>query len=239
MKIALCLHGLFDSITDTTSKGIDGFYYIKKHILNKGDVDVYIHSWSFNEKEKILDLYKPKNFIIENFRVDDFSKIINNRGISEIKDCRGRSQINILGHFYSIQESFKLIDGEYDIVIKSRFDLGRINRNTSGPNKHNPYPVQCINFDIDKNMDKIYMANWDYFNDGPADMWFYSSQENMSNFKKLYDTLIDKYFFLDSNYAKTLKGNFEDLANAIKLLKYFMIDNNMWEKREPLDAEWE
>jgi hypothetical protein len=31
IKIALCLHGLFDSSTDF-SKGIDGFKHINKHI---------------------------------------------------------------------------------------------------------------------------------------------------------------------------------------------------------------
>ena len=30
MKVALCLHGLFDSLTDLNSKGIDGFNHIKK-----------------------------------------------------------------------------------------------------------------------------------------------------------------------------------------------------------------
>ena len=44
MKIALCLHGMFDSSMDTTSNGLDGFAHIKKHILDKGDVDVFIHS---------------------------------------------------------------------------------------------------------------------------------------------------------------------------------------------------
>jgi len=43
MKVALCLHGLFDSITDGNSKGIDGYNHIKKHILDKVDTDVFVH----------------------------------------------------------------------------------------------------------------------------------------------------------------------------------------------------
>ena len=47
----------------------------------------------------------------------------------------------------------------YDCVIKSRFDLGRINRDTSGKGGVNPYPVQCINFNPNldmNNIEKIY-----------------------------------------------------------------------------------
>ena len=50
MKIALCLHGLFNSTTDSSSNGDDGFEYIKENILDKGEVDVYIHSWELDKK---------------------------------------------------------------------------------------------------------------------------------------------------------------------------------------------
>ena len=64
MKIALCLHGLFNSTTDLTSNGLDGFEYIKENILNKGNVDVYIHSWELDKKNEILSLYNPKNLYL-------------------------------------------------------------------------------------------------------------------------------------------------------------------------------
>lgn len=41
MKIALCLHGLFDSLTDSSSKGSDGYQHIKKNVLNY-DIDEQI-----------------------------------------------------------------------------------------------------------------------------------------------------------------------------------------------------
>ena len=55
MKIALCLHGLFSSNYDKTSTGDNGVDYIKKHIINKGDVDVYIHSWQPELELKLND----------------------------------------------------------------------------------------------------------------------------------------------------------------------------------------
>ena len=63
----------------------------------------------------------------------------------------------------------------YDIVIKARFDLGQINRETS------PYHVECIKIELN-NLNKINMASWPdewMLNEGPPDMWFYSNFENM------------------------------------------------------------
>jgi hypothetical protein len=51
MKIALCLHGLFSSENDTSSNGFDGREHIQKNILDKGDVDVFIHSWETDKKD--------------------------------------------------------------------------------------------------------------------------------------------------------------------------------------------
>ena len=49
---------------------------------------------------------------------------------------------DIVKRVYEEENNFK-----YDCVIKARFDLGRINRATSGPGKINPYACQCIKFD--------------------------------------------------------------------------------------------
>ena len=57
MKIALCISGYFNSLTDSSSKGIDGFDHLKRHVFNKGDIDVYIHSWDLENKQQIKELY--------------------------------------------------------------------------------------------------------------------------------------------------------------------------------------
>lgn len=240
MKIALCLHGLFNSTTDFTSNGTDGFDYIEKNILNKGDVDVYIHSWEVDKKEDILKLYNPKLSVFEQQK--NFSKLIKERSIDTLTTCPRPPQ-NVLSHFYSISEVFKLLYNtkeKYDIVIKSRFDLGRINRKTSGPGNHNPYPVQCINFITNIEKDKIYMANWNHFNMGPADMWFYGDQNLMREFTGLYDSLIPQ-FHLNSDFHKfaiNIEGNVGDLSNSIAFYKWWMMENGLWNKRINLDTVW-
>jgi hypothetical protein len=241
MKIALCLHGLFNSSTDNTSNGYDGYNHIKNHILSKGDVDVFVHSWQPEKEEEIIGLYKPKNYKFESQK--DFSNLIQERGINTLTSFPRPPQ-NVLSHFYSISEVFKLLyetEEEYDIVIKSRFDLGRINRNTSGPGNHNPYPVQCINFITNIEKNKIYMANWNHFNMGPADMWFYGDYQLMKNFTELYNSL-ESEFYLNSDFHKfafNIENNMGDLSNSIAFYKWWMVKNGLWDKRINLDTTWE
>jgi hypothetical protein len=240
MKIALCLHGLFNSTTDSTSNGVDGFEYIKENILSKGDVDIYIHSWELDKKDEILNLYKPKSYIFEQQK--DFSNIINDRGLDSLGQTP-RPIKNVISHLYSVTEAINLVLNSkinYDIIIKSRFDLGRINRNTSGPNKHNPFPVQCINLLTEIKDDKLYMANWNHFNMGPADMWFYGSKNIMKEFTTLFPTL-EQEMYLDSNYHKfatAIENNRGDLSNSIVFYKYWMVKNGLWDKKITIDTIW-
>ena len=237
MKIALCLHGMFDSQMDTTSNGMDGRKYIQKHILDKGDVDVFIHSWDLEKQGLIEAMYQPKKAIFEPQK--DFSELIKERGLDKLEGCPRPPQ-SVLSHLYSVTEVMKLPHLKYDIIIKARFDLGRINRNTSGPGLGNPYAVQCINFikNIEKN--KIYMANWNHFHMGPPDMWFYGSYEIMHNFTKLYDCL-KKNMYLDSKFhkfAKNIEGNMGDLSNSIAFYKWWMLENGLWDNKITLNTIW-
>jgi hypothetical protein len=240
MKVALCLHGLFDSLTDSNSKGIDGYQHIKKHILDKTDTDVFIHSWEENKSDEINSLYNPKKAVYD--EQVDFNPLIQERGLHHIPGCP-RPPFSVLSHLYSVTQAMKLPYeyDEYDIIIKARFDLGRINRRTSGPGAQNPYPVQCINFKFPIEEDKIYMANWNHFHMGPADMWFYGSPEVMKPFTKLYSDL-ENSFHMNSEFhqfATKIEGNFGDISNAIAFYKYWMLKNGLWEKRELLETEWE
>jgi len=118
MKIALCLHGLFNSTTDYTSNGLDGFEYISKNILTKGDVDVYIHSWEVGKENDIVRLYKPKSSTFEQQK--DFSHIIEARGLHTLSETP-RPITSVVSHIYSVTEAVKLAlhsGFHYDIVIK-------------------------------------------------------------------------------------------------------------------------
>lgn len=244
MKVALLLHGYFDSLTDSSSKGIDGFDHIQRNILNKVNTDIFIHSWQPELENFLVDLYKPKEIITE--KQIDFSNIVRERNldIGNYWSLIGRPPENKISYLYSLTKVFKMVreyeseNQSYDIIIKARFDLGRINRNTSGPGMHNPYPVQCINFDPSLDMNKIYVANWQYFDVGIPDMWWYSNSENMTKFCNLYEICYNNYMNIGSDYYNTL-DNKQDLLNVIRLIKQFFQDNNLWEKIKPLETYWE
>jgi|TARA_R100000005_G_C4955853_1_gene174417 hypothetical protein len=226
MKVALCLHGYFDSRMDQTSKGSDGYNHIKSRILDKADVDVYIHSWQPELKDEIISLYRPRGFVFQYQK--DFGPVVKRLGLENLPpdSSAGRSPFTVLSHFYSVQKCFEQVPFEdYDIVIKARFDLGRINRNYAGPGLMNPYPVQCINFDPELPMDKLHMANWEFFFDGPADMWFYGGPEVMKKFTTLY-----------SDVEKHMD---ETNVNAVRLYRWWMEQNGLWDVKNPLDTEWE
>jgi len=238
MKIALCLHGLFDSATDSTSLGLDGYNYIKKHILDKGDVDVFLHSWQPELTNLISDLYNPKLSLYEQQK--DFTPLINERGLNGLQNA-SRPPFSVLSHFYSIQQAFDLLDNsgeKYDIVIKSRFDLGRINRTSV---QGHPTPAQFINFQTDIQNDKLYQADWLYFDEGPSDVWFYGSQSIMKPFSKIYDEL-ESQFIMGSDYAlfaESFRGVKDDISNAVIFYKWWMIKNNLWDNTIKLKTIWE
>ena len=241
MKIALGLSGYFNSPKSPNSFGEDGFEYIKKHILNGNTVDVFIHSWDISNKDIIERLYDNliKDSIFET--QIDFKPIFNQNGLDKFPS-HGTPFWNIFSQYYSIQKSFELMiksEVNYDCVIKSRFDLGRINRDTSGKGGVNPYPVQCINFNPNLDMNNFYIADWQYLEtEGPADMWFYSNYENMRNFGDVFNILSND-IKAGSPYETWAGGTDGGIVNGIKGWKWFLTKTKLWDKKQPLQSVWE
>jgi len=77
MKIAVCLYGLAGGEIDT-DKGIqpvllsDSFNNYQEVLFKGLDVDFFLHSWSEEHKDELLQLYQPKKYLIE--PQIDFSK---------------------------------------------------------------------------------------------------------------------------------------------------------------------
>jgi hypothetical protein len=240
MKVALCLHGYFDSLHDSTSKGADGYHHIKKHILDVADTDVFIHNWQPTLSGTINELYKP---VLTKYEEQiDFEAMAHSRHLDRLPNPP-RKPSTIYSHFYSIQEAFKLCyasGNKYDVVIKARFDLGRINRNTSGPGKRHTYAVQCINFNPNIDMSRFYMAHWEMFDQGPPDMWFYSSDVNMAKFCSIYDD-ISRYMVFGSEFSQFVAPQFgiQNISNAVLLYKWWLQKNGLWDIRESLETQYE
>lgn len=111
MKVALCLSG-------EARHSMFCFPYLYESFINNGyDVDVYIHSW---KQFRALPLYKVKGVLIENESVIDEIRA----GITIPAEVKIDGIVdNNIKMFYSFKKAFELLDGEYDIVIRCRFDV--------------------------------------------------------------------------------------------------------------------
>ena len=60
----------------------------------------------------------------------------------------------------------------------------------------------------------------------------------MRKFANLYEKCYTDYWNIGSDYYNSLEQK-PDVLNAIRSLKQFLIDNDLWEKVQPLQTTWE
>lgn len=219
MRIALSLHGYFNNRADHNS-GDNGFKYLYDTIISKYNPEIFIHSWDISQKEKILELYKPVNSVIEdqlsfkeamdlcNISQEYFDQGFD-RNNSPYAACKIESTLSFL---YSRKQALKLVflqedvsKVDYDVIITARFDLGQ--RDKFGKWK---YYVSQMNFDPTLDMNYIYSAMWDQLNAGYADQWFYSNSNNMRLLSMAFDAALYEYFLPDSKYEKAVTQGWPD-----------------------------
>jgi hypothetical protein len=112
MKIALVLSGQLRSVSE-------GFKYIKQNLLDHYDVDVFFHTWVKNWDRNAIDLYKPKDALIEEDSI--FGNFPNYRIVSSSHPAR-----NTILMYRSIKYADMLRKNshtEYDWIIRTRFDF--------------------------------------------------------------------------------------------------------------------
>jgi len=117
MKIALCIAG--------QARGFRKAYeYVKRNLLDKYDVDVYIHTWTNDHLSEIGQLYKPVAVRVETPLKEDFDKMYPNTP----NPAKWPPRFTVAS-YYSIYRSCELKTIEevqtkkiYDWVIRSRFD---------------------------------------------------------------------------------------------------------------------
>jgi len=111
MKIALCISGKPRSSMFCYPYIYDAF------MNNEHQVDVYIHTWEYC---RAIDLYRPIKLLI-NSQDEVLTKMLPMINLDGV-NMEGNHYHNLL-MYYSIKRCFDLIEGEYDVVIRTRFDL--------------------------------------------------------------------------------------------------------------------
>ena len=195
MKVALCFSGYIGTLGGKTNKHIGehsntvldlSYKHFKEHILDKNDVDIFIHSWEVDEEENIKKLYKPKLSIFENQIVFDTAPHIQTndekRKQAHYSRWYGLKKAVELKREYEIKNDFI-----YDYVMVSRFDIAWMN-DVIFSKFDNKY------FWIARAMgDKIpgKWYGWPYSGLEITDLWFFTNSENMDRFSLLYDNLFE------------------------------------------------
>jgi|TARA_B100000085_G_scaffold201079_1_gene184594 hypothetical protein len=197
MKIAVCFCGNVGALysnkkTYTIEGDIDyriGYEHWKKHVFDINDVDVFIHNWSVEYADGLVDLYKPKKHLIEP-QIEFGSKWTDPTG--EIR------KEFMVSRWYSFKESIRLKkeyeeenNMKYDLVVMSRVDWAW---------------MVNIDFSLFEDTNLFYSpANPDFLKTHHLprlDDWiFFSKSENMDKFSELYQKLyVDTDGIKNPNY---------------------------------------
>ena len=219
------------------------FHYWNKNIINNNDVDIFMHSFSFDKKNDLLR-YKPKKYIIEK-----------QKKFNEIKNIDDLNTVNVDGEkksifyknmdwyqimyciTYGIKKTVELMTEYeqehnfiYDLVILSRMDIIWLR------------PIIFKNL----NNNLFYSGVWgkdNYYSkkhNGLIGLWFISN----SNFIKQYSTLYEnlKKYLLDgiersyhtiskfhvTTFTKNIEYKFNNFDNNII---HFGLQRNLYKQR--------
>ena len=169
--MALCLFGMAGGTAGKIGKGdvIDpdiAFKSYNKHILSLNDVDVYFHTWESSASEDAINLYKPVSCIVQPWVAFDDDPNIH----------RAKSR------WYSTRRSIDLVDGDYDMVMLSRFDVVFFSDILFSD--HDPRYFYASHWND--------VGNKENYGHGFMDMWFFGGQDIMRRFGQL-SLYIDNY----------------------------------------------
>lgn len=219
MKIAVCISGQPRNFKKSYTS-------LKSNFLDKYNCDIFFHSWKtsnfestnfgggnhqYNLSEKnykeLVNLYKPKNYILEQpITFDD----------SGYKCPIWRQPLNnTLSMYYSIYKSFQLVKSNYDYIIRTRFDLNYNDLNLAFPKEG--ITLQEWNTDIR-------VKHRGYY-----DAFAIGKQQDMITYSKVFCNVIS-YISNDQNYLKFLQGGWPGQDSPLRneyLLKWHLLKNNI------------
>jgi hypothetical protein len=225
MKIAICVSGQARNFKQSYNS-------LKIYLLDKYDCDVYFHTWKTpnfestnfgfgntqytltdNDYNDLIQLYNPKKYIIEKPIVFD---------ASDYKCPIWRQPLNnTLSMFYSIYKSIQLVEGEYDYIIRTRFDIDYSKFNLGLPQEGITLP--------EWNTD-IRVKDRGYY-----DVLAIGKQQDMNTYSETFSNVIS-YITNDEQLLYSLSGGWPGQDSPLRneyLLKWHLVKNNIKVKIVP------
>jgi len=216
MKVAIVISGL-------PRKVEEGYNQFWKSIIEKYNADVYLHFWEDEEYEKILSLYNPKKYISE--KPFSFADYVNGLEADESLS-RPTKPYDVAGNFrgfpmmHGWQKICELLDGEYDYVIRGRYDLdGYCNLENVDPNKINVSSWHWGNSEICD--DNLYVSNSDLYR-----KIHYDAFDNL-----IEDAVkIGRIYFQEKNFTRMIerKGLYNLVVKHPELKFDLLRENKLW-----------
>lgn len=189
MKVALCLFGLVGSKEGKDGKGgnIDymvAYEHYKKHVLDKNDVDVFIHSWSIGFEKELEETYKPQKSIFQKQKRFAWLNIRNNDQKHRAYSRWYSSKKTIeLKREYEIENGFV-----YDWVMVSRLDLVFFTDVIFDRYDPGYFYASHWNDVPNPKADRLQANKENHYEGvGFLDLWFFSNSEMMDRFSTLYN----------------------------------------------------
>ena len=219
MKIAICVSGQPRNFKQSYNS-------LKTYFLDKYDCDVYFHTWETNNFEStnfgfgnthysltnndyndLIQLYQPKKYTLEQPITFD---------ASNYKCPIWRQPLNnTLSMFYSIYKSFHLIKGDYDYIVRTRFD------------------IDYSKFNLEFPKEGIILPEWNtdirVKHRGYYDVFGLGKQEDMIIYSQAFSNIIS-YVTNDEEILNYLSGGWPGQDSPLRneyLLKWHLIKNNI------------
>lgn len=229
MKVALCLFGLVGGKEGKEGKGGNVDYKIayehyKRHILDINDVDVFIHSWSIDLAEELIETYKPQKSIFQKQKRFSWLDRRNNDQKHRAYSRWYSSKKTIeLKKAYEIENGFV-----YDWVMVSRLDLVFFTDVVFEKFDDQYFYASHWNDAVNPKLGRL-QANRENHNEGIGflDLWFFSNSEMMDKFSTLYD-LRKKY---DVSPHRASRQHVDTFTDKIKYVFYRWEDHELFRRR--------
>ena len=151
---------------------------IHKNIVLPHNCDVFIHSWSVENKDLIIQIFNPVNFLFETHK--QFDKDIASKKNATLSRFYSELMSNELKMSYEKRKNFR-----YDVVIHSRMDIIWFNK-MNIIQKPNTFFASNWNSSInDNNLGPFNKLNH-HQSFALHDWWFYSDSNSMDKFSDIY-----------------------------------------------------